>query len=100
MSHTPAPPPAEVYELKPLAERHPHLLPQNRLRWAARHRRHNGLEAAGAVFESPTGVLLFYEPAVIQWLLGLSGRSKPRAGRRAGARSTRKFDDKPSVAGQ
>ncbi len=76
------PQPSELFELLPLAERHPQLLTPNRLRWAARNRKHNGLEAAGGVFESPAGVLLFSEPAVIQWVLGLSGRGKPRATRR------------------
>jgi hypothetical protein len=77
------PPPAEVFPLKDLAARHPRLLPENRLRWMARNRHRNGLTAAGAVFDSPAGELLWHEPAVIEWLLGLSGRAKPRAPRKA-----------------
>jgi hypothetical protein len=76
------PPASEIFNLTDLSARHPKLLPENRLRWAARNRKFNGLEKARAVYESPTGELLFWEPAVLAWLLGLSGRSKPRAARK------------------
>jgi hypothetical protein len=76
------PPASELFSLKELAARHPTLLPENRLRWAARQRDRNGLGNAGAVFESPAGELIFHEPSTIAWLLGLAGRSKPRAPRR------------------
>jgi hypothetical protein len=75
------PPAAELFTLRQLAERHPTLLPENRLRWAVRQREHNGLEQAGAVYESPVGELIFHEPSTLAWLLGLSGKNKPRAGR-------------------
>ena len=81
MSEQSPPPASELFSLNELAERHPKLLPKNRLRWAGRNRRHNGLERAGAVFESPVGELIFHEPSTIAWLLGLSGRAKPRAQR-------------------
>jgi hypothetical protein len=70
---------AEIFPLRRLAEQHPDLLPEGHLRWAARNRTRNGLSEAGAVFESPCGELLFHEPSTIAWLLGLSGRAKPRA---------------------
>jgi hypothetical protein len=79
------PPVAELFTLRQLAARHPTLLPENRLRWAVRQRERNGLEKAGAVFESPVGELIFHEPAMIAWILGLSGRGKPRALRRPAA---------------
>ena len=73
------PPTSEIFTLRQIAERHPRLLPENRLRWAVRNRERNGLAAANAVYESPFGVLLLHEPALMVWILGLSGRSKPRA---------------------
>jgi hypothetical protein len=73
------PPPTEIFTGSQLSQRHPDLLPRNRLLWAARNRDKNGLAAAGAVFESPVGELLFHEPMVLRWLLGLTGRRKPRA---------------------
>jgi hypothetical protein len=76
------PPPAELFTIHALAERHPKLLSENRLRWAIRNRATNGLAEAGAVFDSPVGEFILHEPAVISWVLGLSGRSKPRAARR------------------
>jgi hypothetical protein len=79
------PPPSELFTLKQLAERHPTLLPENRLRWAVRQRRKNGLESSGCVFMSPVGELIFHEPTTLAWLLGLSGRAKPRTTRRQGA---------------
>ena len=77
------PPTAELFTLKALTQRHPTLLPEHRLRWAARNRETNGLKATGAVYDSPTGELLWHEPRVIAWLLGLAGRAKPRAARRS-----------------
>jgi hypothetical protein len=78
----PMPPTSELFTSRQLAQRHPHLLSEYRLDWAFRHRRKNGLIAAGAVFESPCGPLLIHEPAFLAWFLGLSGRAKPRAARR------------------
>jgi len=75
------PPPAELFSIHALAQRHPTLLSENRLRWAIRNRASNGLAAAGAVFDSPVGKFILHEPAVICWILGLSGRAKPRAAR-------------------
>jgi hypothetical protein len=80
------PPAAELFGLIPLADRHPGLLPENRLRWMARNRHTNGLLDARAIFESPVGELIFHEPATINWLLGLSGRAKPRRVRKQSAR--------------
>ena len=76
------PPAAELFALKDLVARHPRLLSESRLRWAARNRARNGLKASGAVFESPVGELIWHEPSTISWLLGLSGRAKPRVLRR------------------
>src|SRR6185437_11678330 len=80
------PPPvqAELPTKTQLVARHPHLLSLNRVVWALRCRAVNGLSAA--VFDSPCGELLIHEPAFLAWFLGLSGRSKPRTGRRAGRR--------------
>jgi hypothetical protein len=72
------PPTTELFSVRDLAERHPKLLPENRIRWALRNRKDNGLESAGAVFESPIGDYFLHEPAFLSWLLGLSGRAKPR----------------------
>jgi hypothetical protein len=80
---TPLPPASEIFSLKAMAERNPTLLPENRLRWMARNRARNGLEAAGAIYDSPAGELLFHEPTTIAWLSGLTGRAKPRSKRRA-----------------
>ena len=79
------PPAGELFALVPLAERHPGLLPENRLRWMARNRHTNGLLDARVIFESPVGELIFHEPATITWLLGLSGRAKPRRVRKQSA---------------
>lgn len=76
------PPTSELFDKHQLVERHPHLLNEHRLSWALRNRARNGLAAAGAVYDSPCGELLLHEPSVIRWLLGLSGRSKPRASTR------------------
>jgi hypothetical protein len=80
---TTLPPASEIFSLKALAERNPTLLPENRLRWMARNRFRNGLQAAGAIYNSPVGELLFHEPTTIAWLLGLTGRAKPRSAGRA-----------------
>ena len=72
------PPTSELFTLIKLAERNPVLLSEDRLRWAARNRKTNGLMEAGAIFESAVGELIFHEPSTIGWLLGLSGRAKPR----------------------
>lgn len=74
------PPTTELVTKAQLVARHPHLLSVNRVTWALRCRALNGLSAA--VFDSPCGELLIHEPAFIAWFLGLSGRGKPRAGRR------------------
>ena len=79
------PPATEIFNLSDMAARHPRLLPKNRLLWAARNRRRNGLAAANAVFESPTGQLFFHEASTLAWLLGRAGRSKPRTTRRRAA---------------
>jgi hypothetical protein len=79
------PPTNELFTRRPLVERHPTLLNDNRVAWALRHRHTNGLNAAGAVFDSPCGELLIHEPAFLRWFLGLAGRTKPRAARRRAA---------------
>jgi hypothetical protein len=81
------PPAAELFTLRELSDRHPKLLPPNRVRWAARNRHRNGLVHVGALYESPCGELIAHEPSFLLWLLGLSGRAKPRAARRQGART-------------
>jgi hypothetical protein len=73
---------SELFTQRQLAERHPHLLNYNRVVWAVRHRRENGLNAAGAVYDSPCGELLVREPAFLAWFLGLTSRAKPRRLRR------------------
>jgi hypothetical protein len=72
----------ELYPRRQLTERHPDLLPENRVAWALRNRRKNGLNTAGAVFDSPCGELLIHEPRFLAWFLGLAGRAKPRSPRR------------------
>ena len=47
------------------AERHSHLLSGNRVAWALRNRRTNGLNTADAVFDSPCDELLIREPAFL-----------------------------------
>ena len=74
------PPTTELVTKAQLVARHPHLLSVNRVTWALRCRAVNGLTAA--VFDSPCGELLIHEPSFLAWFLGLSGRAKPRAGRR------------------
>jgi hypothetical protein len=73
----------ELFELRELAQRHPTMLSEQRLRWALRNRNRNGLSRLGAVFETQSGTLLIHEPPFVLWWLGLEGRSRPRAGRRA-----------------
>jgi hypothetical protein len=75
------PPATELFSLRELADRHPHLLSKNRLRWAVRKRKSNGLLTAGAVYESPVGEFILHEPSTLAWLLGLAGRAKVRAAR-------------------
>jgi hypothetical protein len=82
-----APPTSELVTKAQLVARHPHLLRLNRVVWALRRRAVNG--SAAAVFDSPCGELLIHEPSFLAWLLGLSGRSKPRAGRRGGCEPSR-----------
>jgi hypothetical protein len=77
------PPTTELFALRALADRHPELLSENRLRWAVRNRHFNGLAEAGAVYESPVGEFILHEPSMLSWLLGLSGRAKPRRARKA-----------------
>jgi hypothetical protein len=76
------PPTTELVTKAQLVARHPHLLSVNHVTWALRCRAVNGL--SGAVFDSPCGELLIHEPSFLAWLLGLGGRAKSRAGRRAG----------------
>jgi hypothetical protein len=78
------PPTTELVTKSQLVSRHPHLLSVNRVTWALRCRAVNGLSAA--VFDSPCGELVIHEPSFLAWFLGLSGRAKPRAGRRGGRR--------------
>lgn len=82
------PPSCELFSLRELAARHPNILSVNRLAWAVRNRRRNGLGAAGAVYETPVGELLLHEPRVLAWLLGLDGRRKPRRQRAAAAHAS------------
>ena len=81
------PPTAELVTKAQLVAKHPHLLSVNRVTWALRCRAENG--PSPAVFDSPCGELLIHEPAFLAWFLGLSGRAKPRAGRRGGRRPSR-----------
>jgi hypothetical protein len=74
------PPTTELFTKAQLVARHPHLLNVNRLVWALRRRKTNGLLCA--VFDSPCGELLIHEPVFLSWFLGLRGRTKPRAARR------------------
>ena len=86
MSHD-VPPAAEVFPLKTIELRHPELLQENRLRWAWRNRKSNGLLSCGAAIESPVGEILFHEPSLLRWLFGLAGRAKPRSTRRSKRRA-------------
>jgi hypothetical protein len=79
----PVPPASEIFPASEFSQRHPALLNEHRVKWALRHRRKNGLASAGAVFESPCGELMIHEPAFLAWFLGLVGRAKPRALRKA-----------------
>ena len=78
------PPTTELVTKAQLIARHSHLLSANRVAWALRRRAVNGL--SDAVFESPCAELLIHEPSFLAWFLGLSGRGKPRAGRKGGRR--------------
>ena len=78
------PPTIELVTKAQLVARHPHLLSVNRVTWALRCRAVNGLSAA--VFDSPCGELFIHEPSFLALFLGLSGRAKPRSGRRGGLR--------------
>ena len=78
------PPTTELVTKAQLIARHSHLLSANRVAWALRRRTVNGL--SDAVFESPCAELLIHEPSFLAWFLGLSGRGKPRAGRKGGRR--------------
>jgi hypothetical protein len=78
----PIPPASEIFTAAGIVARHPHLLSKNRLTWISRNRKKNGLKESGVVYESPTGKLLFHEPSLIEWMLGLKGRKKPRARRK------------------
>ena len=78
----PLPNTAELFTRRELASRHPNFLNEHRVAWALRNRRKNGLQAAGAVYETAGNELLIREPAFIAWFLGLAGRAKPRAARR------------------
>jgi hypothetical protein len=82
------PPTSELFRQTDFAKRHEPLLTDNRVRWAVRHRAENGLEAAGAVFTDPYGVVLIHEPRFLAWFVGLAGRAKPRAPRRLRQRAT------------
>lgn len=82
MSEIQLPPSCELFERDALIARHPSILNRYRVEWALRRRHKNGLDAVGAVFESRAGVLLIHEPTFIRWLLGLTGRARPRARRR------------------
>lgn len=73
------PPTSELFSIRDLAARHPHLLSDSRIRWAVRNRNKNGLSAQRAVFEARSGQLLVREPTFLAWWVGLEGRSKPRA---------------------
>jgi hypothetical protein len=84
---TQLPPTSELYTGRQLSVRHPHLMNANRVAWALRNRERNGLDAAGAVFESPCGVLMVHEPKFLTWFLGLTSRAKPRRLRRRGGES-------------
>ena len=78
------PPMTELVTKAQLVAKHPHLLSVNRVTWALRCRAVNGL--SDAVFDSPCGELLIHEPSFLAGFLGLSGRARPRAGRRGGRR--------------
>jgi hypothetical protein len=80
----PIPPTSEIFSKEAMVERHPNLLTPARLQWALRNRACNGLSSA--VYESKSGQLLVHEPEFLRWYLGLSGRAKPRAGRRFDSR--------------
>jgi hypothetical protein len=92
MSPQTLPPTTEIFPWRPFVQRHPSLLNDHRMSWALRKRTENGLSDCGAVFDSPCGEILVHEPKFLAWFLGLSGRAKPRSGRRGrcGPRKARK----------
>jgi hypothetical protein len=75
------PPTTELFCAQDLIRRHPHLLTTARIQWAVRNRRKNGLQ--DAVYVTKSGHLVIHEPQFLRWYLGLTGRKKPRAARRA-----------------
>jgi hypothetical protein len=81
MSPHAIPPTTEIFPWRQFVQRHPHLLNEQRVQWALRKRRKNGLSAGGAVFDSTCGEMLIHEPKFLEWFFGLSGRAKPRRGR-------------------
>jgi hypothetical protein len=87
------PPTTELFSLRQIVERHPHLFTHWRVEHALRKRNSNGLKPS--VFETRSGELLLHEPGFLSWYLGLSGHAKPHAARRkkraaqtCGARAT------------
>lgn len=72
------PPASELFTRRQLVERHPNVLNDSRVLWAARNRHENGLVEAGAIFDSPCGESIYHEPSFLRWFLGLTSRSKPR----------------------
>lgn len=83
MSARAVPPTSELFSKAALSARHPELFPPSRIAWACRNRERNGFDAA--VFDGPCG-LLIWEVEAIRWLLGLTGKAKPRAPRRKRAK--------------
>lgn len=79
----PLPPPSELFDIRTFVERHPRLLTESRVRWALRNRAKNGLDAQRAVFLTASEFVLIHEPTFLRWWLGLAGRNKPRAPRKA-----------------
>jgi len=75
------PPSHELFTIPALAARHPNFLTDSKVRWAVRQRAKNGL--LESVFETRSRQNLIHEPGFLQWFLGLTGRSKPRAPRRS-----------------
>ena len=61
-----------------LLAKHPTLLTPNRLKWALRNRKHNGLEKSGAIIESPLGVLLIHQYKFLEWVCGKRGLRRSR----------------------
>jgi len=74
------PPTNQLFPIKEMASRHPNILNEARIRWAARNRFKNG--AASTFFSCRGGELFVHEPKFLEWFLGLSGQAKPRKSRR------------------